>query len=344
MDAGPGLDAGPDAEPAPIVDAGPDAARPDGAVSPDAGPPRDGGPTTICGDRVVEPGEACDDGFTTACGPCNATCTGPGTGATCGDRVICPDVEVCDDGNGVGGDGCDATCAIEPGWSCAGTPSVCTNTCGNGALDGSELCDDGNNRAGDGCDAFCRLELGWACSGTTCRPVCGDGLVVGAETCDDGNTDACGTCNATCSGPGTVPCPEGQSCTTGRDCVTGACRDGNCRPCTPESCDPTLPYCDYNCSVCDPATHVGCGGALSYCTIREPRRYHCVECVEGRNCPRAQPICDANRCRACTTSSECSDARQCCAGECMFFDSVEHCGGCGIRCAGGQVCTFGVCT
>src|SRR5262245_10470670 len=32
----------------------------------------------------------------------------------------------CDDGNEVDGDGCDATCRVEPCWTCAGDPSVCT--------------------------------------------------------------------------------------------------------------------------------------------------------------------------------------------------------------------------
>ena len=35
--------------------------------------------------RAVPELEACDDGFTDACGTCNADCSGAGTGATCGD-------------------------------------------------------------------------------------------------------------------------------------------------------------------------------------------------------------------------------------------------------------------
>ena len=39
-----------------------------------------------CGDGILQPlFEVCDDGFTDACGTCNADCTGAGTGATCGD-------------------------------------------------------------------------------------------------------------------------------------------------------------------------------------------------------------------------------------------------------------------
>ena len=32
----------------------------------------------------------------------------------------------CDDGNLVGGDGCSSSHFVEPGWSCAGTPSICS--------------------------------------------------------------------------------------------------------------------------------------------------------------------------------------------------------------------------
>ena len=44
---------------------------------------------------------------------------------TCGDGVI-EGTEECDDNGTVPGDGCDASCEIEPGWTCEGEPSVCT--------------------------------------------------------------------------------------------------------------------------------------------------------------------------------------------------------------------------
>ena len=45
----------------------------------------------VCGDGIVQPlFEVCDDGFTDACGTCNADCTG-GTGAVCGDGDVCPE-------------------------------------------------------------------------------------------------------------------------------------------------------------------------------------------------------------------------------------------------------------
>ena len=43
----------------------------------------------------------------------------------CGDGCIAP-FEECDDYNTTQGDGCDWDCGIEPGWTCEGEPSVCT--------------------------------------------------------------------------------------------------------------------------------------------------------------------------------------------------------------------------
>ncbi|MFO0549126.1 MAG: DUF4215 domain-containing protein [Polyangiaceae bacterium] len=46
--------------------------------------------------------------------------------ATCGDGVV-EQGEPCDDGNGNSSDGCSSTCTIEAGYTCSGSPSVCTN-------------------------------------------------------------------------------------------------------------------------------------------------------------------------------------------------------------------------
>src|SRR5690348_390719 len=74
--------------------------------------------------------------------------------------------------------GCTSTCQIEPGWTCTGQPSVCSEHCGNFIVTKSEQCDDGNLGGGDGCNALCQIELGWNCSrlglGSTCSTICGD--------------------------------------------------------------------------------------------------------------------------------------------------------------------------
>ena len=40
-----------------------------------------------------------DDGYTDACGSCNADCSAAGSSPICGDGSLCPELEFCDDGN-----------------------------------------------------------------------------------------------------------------------------------------------------------------------------------------------------------------------------------------------------
>lgn len=97
----------------------------------------------LCGDGVVDPGEACDDGVETKL--CDSDCTA----AVCGDaRLNVAAGEACDDGNVDDADDCLSDCTAA--------------ACGDGVLHvGVEGCDDGNLVEGDGCDAACARER-WA--------------------------------------------------------------------------------------------------------------------------------------------------------------------------------------
>ena len=61
----------------------------------------------------------------------------------CGNSLM-EDGETCDDANTSSNDGCSELCLVEPGFSCAGLPSVCATTCGDGISAGAETCDDNN--------------------------------------------------------------------------------------------------------------------------------------------------------------------------------------------------------
>ncbi len=67
----------------------------------------------VCGDGVLDPSEACDDGNTANGDGCSAVCVReePPT-SVCGNGVLEPP-ETCDDGNTANGDGCSAVCAVE---------------------------------------------------------------------------------------------------------------------------------------------------------------------------------------------------------------------------------------
>ena len=130
----------------------------------------DGDGDAVCGNGMVEAGEACDDGNAVNTDGCLDTCVA----ASCGDGFVWADNEACDDGNDVDTDDCLATCVAA--------------TCGDGVVwEGNEACDDGNEDDSDECVGECVLAE------------CGDGLLwAGTETCDDGNADADDGCSDTC--------------------------------------------------------------------------------------------------------------------------------------------------
>jgi cysteine-rich repeat protein len=67
------------------------------------------GSSAACGNGTPDPGEECDDGNTTSCAGCSASCRVEGCG---NGRVECN--EECDAGaqNGQPGSGCDASCKV----------------------------------------------------------------------------------------------------------------------------------------------------------------------------------------------------------------------------------------
>ena len=167
----------------------------------------DGG-TGVCGDGVVDAGEACDDGNTDDTDQCTNACTE----ATCGDGVVWMGFEECDDANDDNTDSCVEGCVAA--------------SCGDGFVGPGEGCDDGNAVDDD------------ACSNACAPATCGDGVVQDGEACDDGdddNTDAClDTCAAASCGDGFVwagveECEDGNADNTDDcldTCVAASCGDG----------------------------------------------------------------------------------------------------------------------
>eukprot|EP00050_Salpingoeca_kvevrii_P002742 m.201301 g.201301 ORF g.201301 m.201301 type:complete len:613 (-) comp10676_c0_seq1:182-2020(-) len=158
----------------------------------------------------------------------------------CGNRII-EDDETCDDGNSLSFDGCSSTCRREPGWVCKrGDCTKLRSRCGDGLVVGKEQCDDGNKRNGDGCNRKCKVEEGFECTlreqkpqsqcalTTTTTPeattttseetttvleesttevesspssnsqMCGNGDLDDGEECDDENADSGDGCSSNC--------------------------------------------------------------------------------------------------------------------------------------------------
>ncbi len=99
-----------------------DGGEDDGGTT-NGGDTADAGP--VCGDGVLELGEACDNGEGN--GP-NRLCTPECEFAVCGDGYTANGLETCDDGNTMSGDGCEANCRLpSPGITAlaAGAAHTC---------------------------------------------------------------------------------------------------------------------------------------------------------------------------------------------------------------------------
>jgi len=207
----------------------------------------------------------------------------------CGDGIVNPP-EACDQGEGnvdrLPG-ACSTQCLWNPGSSCQNDLGCSTNLCrgrvctsctqdvqcgnqrlclfgtcakcGDGIVTPPEICDDANESNADTCNNRCRLTLGQpcgqngecgsdlclarACTGCShdaqCGPgrlclsgsctTCGNGIVQEPEACDDGNlinTDGCSNrCHKT----------VGQRCTGAAECGTSLCSSGVCKTCTADA-------------------------------------------------------------------------------------------------------------
>jgi cysteine-rich repeat protein len=112
--------------------------------------------------------EVCDDGNTSNCGTCNATC---GTLGAQGPKT-CPVGTECVDDE-------DCTGACDP------VSGLCVAECGNGVVETGETCDDGNAAACGPCNTTCTATgVGTCPADTGCNDdaVCTSGMCTG-DTC-----------------------------------------------------------------------------------------------------------------------------------------------------------------
>ena len=188
----------------------------------DAGGDESDGSAAVCGDKVVDGHEDCDEGNKVNGDGCDNDCT-----FSCTPGIAQGDVK-CDHNPCNGATTCSADHICHPGAPLAngascGPKKICNGgacadaVCGDKIVTAPEECDDGNTTNGDGCDS-CKFSCVSADTARNCTP-----------------TDACkgkGTCNDTthiCT-PGT-PLGDGTSCggtqvCKGGTCIPAACGDG----------------------------------------------------------------------------------------------------------------------
>jgi len=159
-------------------------------------------PLPVCGNGVIELGEACDDANASNRDSCLNDCTL----AYCGDGFVNDASEECDDGaanSDVVADACRSDCSaaycgdavLDSGEECdqgLGNSDIAADACrsdcvaaycGDAVLDSGEDCDDGvanSDSLADACRSMCVVAY------------CGDDVVDSGEDCDDGidNSDA----------------------------------------------------------------------------------------------------------------------------------------------------------
>ncbi len=233
------------------------------------------GGADVCGDKVVEGTEACDDGNTNGGDGCENDCS-----FTCNNASPVSGDAKCDDGDPCNGaEKCSDNHACDPGTTAAngtqcGMGKVCNagvcvdDTCGDGFVSASEECDDGNIVSGDGCDS-----CSFGCVSNDPARDCSNIDPCVGTTCDDA-THTCGK-----------PLASGQVCAMGAVCVNGAC--------TPTVCgdgavDPG--------ETCDDGNLANGDGCDADCTL---------SCTDpAADCPAA-PACQVVTCNA---SNVCENA------------------------------------
>ncbi|MEZ4470217.1 MAG: DUF4215 domain-containing protein [bacterium] len=230
------------------------------------GLPEEGGAScraSACGDGVVDPGEACDDGNGTNGDGCDTNCTPTG----CGNGLRTAG-EACDDGNRTNNDDCSNDCQVA--------------ACPDGIVQAGEECDDGNDVDTDACTSLCRLPAcgdGFTQAGEQCddgnddetdactpaclRAACGDGIVQDGEGCDDGDEDNADECTNDCRLPGCGDGIEqpGEGCDDGNDDNTDACTNA----CVPARCGDGVVQAGVE--ACDDGNDDDTDGCLTSCDL-----------------------------------------------------------------------------
>lgn len=228
----------------------------DGNVNDGDGCSKDCMSDETCGNGVVDEvkEERCDPAV-----PGTTNCSDECKLQVCGNRILDPD-ETCDDGNQVSGDGCSASCVSKEvcgngikdsavGEDCdplvvpfpmrpvdrLDCDSDCTSpVCGDGHTNSlaNEQCDPGEvGKDSMACDKDCSLAR------------CGDGYrnVEAGEECDDG-TDNSSTvpdrCRVNCMNPrcGDDIIDDGEECDDGNDSNNDSCPTGMGGSCEPARC------------------------------------------------------------------------------------------------------------
>ena len=306
--------------------------------------------TGACSLVPANDGGACDDGDLCTLGDsCAAgTCVGG-------------DERNCNDGNGCTDDSCESAigCVYTNNVAPCFYGSLCTvnDMCGGGECQPGPalVCNDGNACTADTCEAEsgCHFEAAaGACDdGDSCTgpDMCANGQCLGGPTmdCDDENPctdDSCDVLSGCVHVLNSVPCNDGDLCTTGDHCQLGECAgggnlvcvDGNV--CTADQCDPEV-GCQFvpNSAACDDGNPCTLG---DHCSSAVCKATSTLGCDDGNPCT-ADGCTPDDGCLHLPAEGSCNDGDvctindSCVGGECS--------GGVELNCDDGDPCTEDAC-
>ena len=278
------------------------------------------------------------------CGGCGRTCAFPNAAASCGSSMCrlgscASGFDNCD---GSAGNGCEVRVATDLAH-CGACNRACVTphaqpACAAGAC-AIAACDAGyadcDGAASNGCEVDLTTSATHcgACA-AACAPANAEGACVagrcavgrcraGYADCDGSASNGCevnlavdpvncGTCASVCAFPNAAA-----------SCASGACALGACRP---------------GFRDCDGAASNGCEADLGSIAT-------CGDCRRACGFPNAAASCAAGACAlgACSPGWGNCDGDPANGCEAALSSSAAHCGGCGRRCATGQICSGGVC-
>ena len=190
----------------------------------------------VCAGSVSPSAEVCD-GLDNDCN--GMVDEGASCGAVCGNGIL-EAGEACDDANTTNGDGCTSSCLVQAGYSCTGSPSVCTAT----AIYPLVI-----SRAGSGNGTVTSAPAGIYCGAACSANFSSGAMVTLTATADAGSTfagwsGACagtGTCIVTMTTATSVMATfalNATSCTTDIQCADGD-------PCTLDTCQLATGTCTH---------------------------------------------------------------------------------------------------
>lgn len=299
-DAGPdgpdAVDAGPDA--APPADAAPDVAADLASLDMASDAAADSAPDVEAADAADDAGPqdvAADDAVPGE--DAAATDTAPDAA----DSADLPPVAECSPASAAidcANKGAAAICQV---WSCL--VGVCTQT----AIDDGAACADGS-----------ACTVGDACQAGACLP--GD-----VTTCEDNNpctTDACDPAQGCKHPTNTLPCSDGNACTSGDHCLDGACLPG------------ALTTCD-DANVC---TNDSCDGATGNCSHEN----NALPCDDSKSCTSGD-TCVGGLCAGAKADGSCNDANPCTDDACNpTGDGADPATGCVHSANNANACSDGI--